>query len=111
LLSAASILGAVDLKHEIVSVPEWGGDVRVQQLGAAEMTEFTATLNTIEGEKYGMYCMLVFCLRDGDGKRLFTMEQMVELANKNFEVLNRLQTLALALNQMNKEGKAALKKD
>jgi hypothetical protein len=110
LLSAAAILGAVDLQHEIVAVPEWGGDVRVQQLGAAEMTEFTATLHTVEGEKNGMYVMLIFCLRDLDGNRIFTMADFDTLRNKNFQALNRLQTIALRLNQLGAAGEAALKK-
>jgi len=111
LLSADAIRSAVDLKHEIVPVPEWGGDVRIQQLGAAEMTEFTQSLHTVEGEKEGMYVMLIYCLRDAEGNRLFSMDDLPILRNKNFSVMNRLQSLALTLNQMDKVSKAALKKD
>lgn len=111
LLSAASILAAEDLKEENVPVPEWNGNVRLMQLNAEESTAFTKEMSTIEGAENGMYLMLIYCARDAEGKRIFTLEDLPALKKKNITVLNRLQLIALELNGMSVRGQAALKKD
>jgi Phage tail assembly chaperone len=40
LLNAGEILGVKDLKSEVVSVPEWGGDVKIRELSASDREWF-----------------------------------------------------------------------
>lgn len=110
LLSADQILAALDLSECTEKVPEWPdadgnpGLIRLQQMTAEENLELTETLRDPdlgghEGSN-GMFLMLVFCAKDADGKRLFTMEQVAALRQKNFNVLDRLQQVAMRLNKI-----------
>lgn len=111
LLSASQIFDAVDLKDDVVSVPEWGGSIRLVQLTAEESMQLTKEMLTAEGAANGIYLMLVYSARDAEGKRLFTLEDIERLKFKNFNVLNMLQTRSLALNHMDAKSREALKKD
>ena len=111
LLSRSQILEAADLAHEDVEVPEWGGTVRIQQMSAEESTAFTDALRSMEGERNGMYLMLIHSARDLEGNLILSAEDLPALKKKNIDVLNRLQRIALRLNKMGAEGQAALKKD
>lgn len=111
LLSRQAILTAKDLGYEDVAVPEWGGTVRIQQMNAEESTAFSTHLNTLTGEKLGMYLLLVFSARDEQGKLIFTAEDVPALKTKNLDVLNMLQHVALRINKMDAASKAVLKKD
>ncbi len=112
LLSAASILAAEDIKFEVVEVPEWGGSVYLQQMNAEETRAFSKLMQTTVNEENGMFLMLIHSARTGkDGELVFTIEQLPELRKKNFDVLLRLQRIALRLNKMGAEGQEALKKD
>jgi len=109
LLSRSQILEAVDLDHEDVDCPEWGGPVRIQQMNAEESTAFTKAL--AEHPDCGMYLMTIHSARDTEGNLLFTIEDLPALKKKNIDVLNRLQLVALRLNKMGVAGREALKKD
>lgn len=110
LLSASNILDAEDLSYRDIDVPEWGGMIRLNQLNAEETTAFTDEMDTIQGTKDGMYLMLIHCARDAEGNRIFTKEDLPRLRKKSIRVLNRLQRIALEINQMDEQGEVALKK-
>jgi hypothetical protein len=101
LLSKDQILGAPDLKTEDVSVPEWGGEVRVRAAMAIEMDDYEESLTTIketpdgkrkiEGNFINAKARLVVkCLVDADGKRMFSDDFAAQLGTKNAAVINRL---------------------
>lgn len=126
LLSASSIFGAVDLKEDVVEVPEWGGSVRLVQMSAAESMQLTRDMATQEGADNGMYLMLIYSARNADSTRIFSPDEadpeqpnapvkwtkaIEQLKQKNFYVLDMLQRRALTLNAMTVPAKEALKKD
>lgn len=85
-LTRDEILKAEDRKHEIVSVPEWGGDVRLRTLTARERDAFEAS--TVETNKKGQQRqnlvnlrarLVSLCLVDADGNRLFPETSDVHL--------------------------------
>lgn len=111
LLSASAIFGAVDLKEEIVDVPEWGGSIRLVQMTAAESMQLTRDMDTKEGADAGIFLMLVYSARNENGERVFTNDDIDRLRHKNFNVLDKLQRVALRLNKKDEPAKEALKKD
>jgi uncharacterized membrane protein YkvI len=127
LLSAAAMIAAADLTQEIVEVPEWGGNVLLVQLSAVETAMFTRAMHIVEDNE-GMYVMVMFCARNEDksfafdffgvneqGKTIIDVEKfraiIEQLKSKSMPVLTRLQRVAMRLNGLSAEAKAALKKD
>jgi hypothetical protein len=99
LLSAADIDTAHDLDFEIVDVPEWGGEVKVQSLPADIALRFSEEVNLPDIDKKQLFIrLLAMSLVDDAGTRLYTDEQVEKLARKNLKVLMRLSKTAMALN-------------
>jgi hypothetical protein len=110
LLSADQIFAAEDLSEETVEVPEWGGAVRLVQMTAAESQSFSKHMMSVQHTDDGMFLMLVYSARNAERERIFTVEDINKLRLKSVNVLARLQSVALRLNNMGKEGMEALKK-
>lgn len=111
LLSAACILEVEDLAHEDVQVKEWGGVVRIRQLDAEGLSNLTAEMEKPENAKQGIFIMLIATATDLEGNPLFKGEDLEKLKRKNPRVMNRLQRVAIRLNQIGEESEAELKKD
>jgi hypothetical protein len=107
-LSRAEIESANDIRTEIVSVPEWGGDVAVRQLTGAERDAFEAGLvrtmpdGRREPDLANMSAKLVAaCMVDGvTGDRLFSDGDVERLATKSATALRRVFEVAQRLNGM-----------
>lgn len=116
-LNKQQIIGSKDLKTERVPVPEWGGDVIVRQITAADRDRFEGSIYVGEGAARrtnsenlrARLCSL--CLVDENNERLFTDAEAAELGKKNADVLDRLFDIAQRLNGMNKKEAEAAKKD
>jgi hypothetical protein len=96
-LTAEAILSFEDLKPVPYNIPEWGGKVFIRQLSAAEGLE----LGELLGEKQtkgSNVKVLVFCLSDAAGKRLFRDDQTKVLQGKSMKVLNRAAQECLKVN-------------
>lgn len=101
LLNKAAILLADDLKHEDVEVPEWGGTVRVRVMTGAERDEFRTSIATEEGSvPVGRFsvALLAATLIDEQGARLFTMEEIDQLAEKSGTSIDKPALVAMRLN-------------
>lgn len=110
LLSASQIIDAEDLAFEDVPVPEWGGTVRISEMNAADavaLSNDTRDSSTV-GED-AIIMILIYACKDADGNRLFTKDDLLKLRKKNFDVLNRLNRVAMRLNKMDSASQAALK--
>ena len=106
MLTKAQILEAKDLRTQIVNVPEWGGDVLVRLLTAAEREEITsiwtqhanadnATKSTLTSD-----AMLLRCTVDEAGNALFDDADLPALKGKSSMAISRVIDAALALNAM-----------
>lgn len=89
-LSKDQILGAVDFNFVEVEVPEWGGSVRIRGLSAAERDQFEARLGVSQDLTNMRARLVVSCLVDDDGNRIFKDSEASELGKKNAAVLTRL---------------------
>lgn len=101
LLNKSAILGASDLKHEDVSVPAWGGSVRVRTMTGQERDEFRTAISTEEGGiPVGKFAaaLLVATLVDESGERLFSAADMDALQKKSAASLDAPAAVAMRLN-------------
>ena len=92
-----TILAAVDLPSEKVDVPEWGVNVTVRTLTAAERDKFEEAVAT---QKLGntRARLVGLCMVDDDGKRIFSDSEVTQLGGKSSLVLDRLFEIASRLN-------------
>ena len=95
-LTKEQILGATDIKVEKVNVPEWGGDVYVKGMSGAERDKFEASIVETRGSQQKLNMTNVraklacYTICDKDGKRLFTDNEIGELAKKSASALQRI---------------------
>lgn len=105
-LTKEQIINADDLKVIRVPVPEWGGDVYVRTMTAAERDKLESWIVSFQNgrQQFNMsnfrakIAALVLC--DESGKRLFTDSEAELLASKSAAALNRILEAALSLNAM-----------
>lgn len=108
-LSRALILEAADLRTESVDVPEWGGEVLLRELSAAQMSEFKAkSVAAVDPQTravrdgvtlFGLSAWIVSRSAIGeDGKRLFTDADLPRLGEKSDKVIDRLAARVLEMS-------------
>lgn len=109
LLSRDAILGAVDLVHQDVDVPEWGGTVRVRMLTGTERDQFEASTMTRQGKKLNVNLvnirarLVAMCVVDEKGNRMFADADVEALAKKSSMALHRVFEAARHLNGLTEE--------
>lgn len=105
IIDKATILGAVDLKRETVKVPEWGpqAEVIVQEMSALDRDRFHASVTkedgTIDQVNFAAK-LLVRCIVNQDGARLFVDEEAEPLGRKSKAAIERLFNVALRINSL-----------
>jgi hypothetical protein len=116
-LSRDGILGAVDVQIEKVPVPEWGDEVIIRGLTGDELDAFQGSVRqfrpTFDGKgmeavliQEGMRAkLLVKCLIDEAGERLFTDQDAPALGAKNGAVIDKLYDIASRLSGLSEEEK------
>ena len=88
-LTREEINHAEDHTSTTVEVPEWGGTVRIRTLSGNELESMYAAASA-EGHSRLYGPMLVRCLCNEDGGRLYSDEEMDELMDRHAAVLVRL---------------------
>lgn len=124
LLTRKAILEAGDYTLRKVAVPEWGGAVYVKTLTGAEKDSFEQEISFSEEEreeakKAGKKCMvdnfrarlLVRCLCDADGNKLFDYDDVAVLGAKSAKALERCFEAAGELNALSKKDLEKLEKN
>ena len=90
MLNRENILNAVDLDTKVVEVPEWNGEVSVRGLTARERDSFEASIGAAANLENLRARLVVLCLVDDEGKRIFKDTDAKALGEKNAQVVNRL---------------------
>lgn len=105
LLSRDQILNADDLKTEDVTVPEWGGTVRIRTLTGTERDAFEASM--VEMKKDGSVKrqvenvrarLVTLCIINEAGEQVFNNADVRLLGNKSAAALDRVAAAAQELN-------------
>lgn len=103
-LKREDILKVSDIQKQLVSVPEWGGEVYVKGLTGAERDKFESGMieNRGKDQKVNLanirakLASLSIC--DEDGKRLFTESDVQALSQKSATALQRVFEVAQKLS-------------
>lgn len=110
-------IGEKPRPEKIVTVPEWGGDVRLLQMTADERDAwegFVAAGKAASGTPVavGIRSLLVAkCLVDETGKRLYADNETADLSASGSVVVDRLFDACLELNKLRQEDVEAVAKN
>lgn len=117
-LTFDSIVSTQDLPKELVPVPEWGGDVYISTMTAADRDAYELSLANMQANgkakpsMQNMRAKLVArCLVDEDGARIFPEAKIDELGKKSAKVLDRLFDVASKLNGINEADQVEIAKN
>lgn len=99
ILNKDAILAAHDIQSEDISVPEWGGDVRIAVMSGRARDAFMATQDG-KPTPYSLFQgrLLSATIIGEDGALVFTSDDIEALRDKNQEVLDRLVAVAIRIN-------------
>lgn len=89
ILGKNAILSADDFEYAIVPCPEWGGDVRVRGLSAADQA-YIAKLSNQDKKEVLALNVFIRGVVDENGERIFTNADMDELKKRSFAVIERV---------------------
>lgn len=115
LLGKDQINAATDRKWEDVPVPEWGGDVRLMELSAADRGYIEAGSVVAQGQtpqlrveslKTYREKLVMFGLVDEHFNRLYSNKEIAELGKKSGAVIERL---AAKVQELSGMGRYAVK--
>ena len=119
-LTKQAILQAKDLRIERVNVPEWGGEVCLKSITAAERGQIEAAAARFRESKGKdetfartfTLKIVSMALCDENGNRLFDSDSdFAELAKKNAAVIARLAEVAQRLSGFAKEDLEVMEKN
>lgn len=109
LLSKQEILDADDISKELVSVPEWGGEVYVGMLTGAERDRFEELSMKGKGKDREVNLanfrarLAAAVIVDGNGNRMFSETEINVLGAKSAAALDRVYEAGTKLNRISKE--------
>lgn len=116
-LTREQILGADDIKTELVNVPEWGGEVRVRVLPGSMRALWVSdcmkrsrpdgTVDT--GNMRETLCAM--CIVGDDGAQLFHLGDLEALSKKSSVALERVFRAAQRINALRDEDMERLEKN
>lgn len=102
MINKQSIFASQDLKTEPVDLPEWGGALAVRTMTGAERDAWEASLSPAGGTGPNLANLrarlLVKCITNDQGERVFTDADADALGAKSAAVLERLFAVAQRLN-------------
>lgn len=97
MLTKASVLSVDDFSYAIVPCPEWGGDMRVRGLTAAEQAAISKKVNAKNTDDIAVVVALMGCV-DSNGDRFFDQSDKDALKGKSYAVVDRLAKKILELS-------------
>lgn len=107
-----AILATDDLKFEAVEVPEWNFSGFIRELNGESRWQLSQIAEEASGSKNVHIVEAYVCegLFDQDKKRVFTIEDRHQLANKNPIPILRLYRKILAISKMDQESVDSIEK-
>lgn len=108
-LTKQEILGASDMKTEVVAVPEWGGDVLVGTMTGAAKDAYECSLLDFKDGQANQNLenlrakLIAATLVDENGNNLFTDKDVKALGKKSAAALDRVFEVAQRLNAVTQQ--------
>lgn len=114
-LSRDEILSVEDLRVRTVDVPEWGGQVLVRELSAAERDDLEGETIAIENESEKSRNLrariVVRCVVDEKGERVFGDKDAELVGRKSGAAVDRIFQVASELSGLSKDSAETLEKN
>jgi hypothetical protein len=105
ILDRNAVLNAVDLKKELVKVPEWGGEIYISLMTGQSRDAWEQSL--LENKSTNLANirarLVAFTAVGEDGKRIFSNEDADLLGEKSSTALDRCVKMAQKLNRLTEE--------
>ena len=112
MLNRADILCKVTMAVEKIKVPEWGGEVFIREMTAAERDGWEATAFGENADKTCIRARLAcICLCDDKGARLFSDTDLPSLGKLSASALDRIFTASMKVNRLRKSDVEELEKN
>jgi hypothetical protein len=115
MLTKEQILAVEDSRFEVVSVPEWGGEVCVGVMTGEERDAFEAACySSRNGQAFTPSIRARVCswtIRGEDGQRLFGPDDIATLGRKSGVALERVYVVAERVNGLTKSSMDELEKN
>lgn len=126
-LDRDAIMAAEDRRYDAVPVPEWGGTVRIASMGSAGRlayedwvrvncelepdpdSEGRSRVKRMPPERDA--ALAAIGMVDADGRRLFMMADVVALAEKHPDAIQRVANAVARLNKLSETDVKALEKN
>lgn len=102
ILTREQILAASDVAQEVVSVPEWGGEVLVRGLTLKASKELHAKHAGMDDETLGMLTMTL-CVLNEAGEQMFTLDDLPLLEQKSTAAMTRVLKAVARVNGMDED--------
>jgi hypothetical protein len=105
-LGREAILAADDRQYDDIEVPEWGGTVRVRGMSGAQRDDYEASIIEQRGNdrkvnlRNARAKLVARCVVDGEGKAIFTTDDISSLGRKSAVALERVFDAARRLSGM-----------
>lgn len=103
MLTRDEILDAEDLKRETVDVPEWGGEVTVQEMSGAQRDAYEVHITSTPEDTRPTVVrarLAAFSIVDEEGELIFTIDDITKLAKKSAKALDRVFTVAASMSML-----------
>jgi hypothetical protein len=106
MLSKGEILAAKDIVTELVSVPEWGGDVYVKTMSSQDRDRYESDwyryrknrMGDVEDTKHFRAFLVTRTACDADGSLVFCDADVEAVAGKSAAAVARIADAAIRLN-------------
>ncbi len=117
ILTREDILAVEDIGRELVAIPEWGGEVWVYGMTAAERDHLEKNLVQTKGKDVQTNLenvrakIAAISIRNEEGKRIFNESDIHELGRKSALALDRIFNVAQRLSGISQEDVEELSKN
>ena len=116
LLTKDAILAAQDVRFDVVSVPEWGGDVRICSMSGEQRDRYEQSLFASRGADAAANLanirarLAAYSIVDDAGVLVFSEDDIVALGQKSAAALDRVVEAARKLSALSEQDIDELKK-
>lgn len=100
MLDKAAILAVDDFQYRELTIEEWGGEVRLRSLSAADRDKFEAELAQTQDLTNLRARLVCRAIVDENGTRMFSDAEAKQLGEKNANVVNYLFEAVREMNGM-----------
>jgi len=112
MLNKDLILKAVDLKTEVIEVPEWGDSLTITELSGADLERWQSKAQKANADSAATLGELVaLSVINQDGSRMFGDKDIKALLTKSHKPLMRIYNAAIKVNMLGEDGAAELEKN